>query len=444
MKLLVRRSVSRGSRLALPALLAVIITLIAAGSAGAAPGGELWAKTWKPPGTGRAYTPCIVTAPTGDVFLVAAAVREGKADADIAVVRYTSGGTRKWVKYWDSPGHKNDAPVAVAADRDGNVIVYGSTQGADGKPDWVVATLSRTGAWRWAKVGGGAGEDRPGDIAVDERGNVYSTSMSSSATSQFWCETVKHSPSGRKLWTRRHLSMFGSFGIANVWYGGSLYVAAQDSLGEDPGIPTVVKYSPAGEERWISWWRTGDHVDHVRDIAASRYGVVVTGFTNDVRGIVARFTHGGTLTMGVAWRPAVGTYVYPRSCGISDAGTCYVAAEATYSSGAASEFVVSRFTAPATRVDVVRIAGQVPGAPAGAKDLIVTSGGKAYATGYRTLVPGGSVMLTAGWASTALWSTSWAGTLGTGAGGTSIALSTSAVYAVGVAGDRLVVAKYAR
>lgn len=444
MKVAGRRSVTRGSRFAVPLLLAMLVALAVAGPAGAVPGGELWSKTWKPPGTGRIYSPCITASPTGDVFVVGTAVREGKSDADIVVVRYTSGGTRKWAKYWDSTGHENEAPVAVAADRAGNVIVYGSTEGADGKADWVVAKYSRTGAKLWAKVGGGAGEDRPRDVAVDEKGNAYSTSMSSAATSGYWCETVKHSPSGRKLWTRRHLSMFGSFGIANVWYDGSLYVAAQDSLGEDPGIPTVVKYSPAGEERWISWWWTGDHVDHVKDIAASRYGVVVTGFTNDGRGFVARFTHAGGMTMGATWRPAPGTYVYGRACGISDAGDCFVAAEANYSAGGASEFVVSRFTGLASRTDVIRAAGQIPGAPAGAADLVVTSGGKAYATGYRTLVPGGSAMLTAGWAGTGSWATRWAGAFGTGSAGVALALSSTGVCTVGVTGDRLVVVKYAR
>ena len=425
----------------LTVLLAVLAGLVLATSAAAAVGDEVWAKTWKPAGAGRAASPLVTVAPTGQVFVAGYAVREGRMDSDLFVACYTAAGKRKWVKYWGGSGHKNEMPAGIAADASGSAVVYGSTTGT-GAADWAILKYSSKGRLLWARTGGVAGDDRPGGITLDGKGNVYTTTSVFGATTGVWCETVKHSPAGRRLWTRRHESMFGSFGKSNVWYGGSLYVAAQDSLGDDPGVVTVIKYSSAGAEKWIRWWRESDHFDHVRDIAASRYGVAVTGFTNDGRGILARFTRAGGLTYGEVWTPVPGAYTPLQACGISDAGDCFVAGGIRFQPAASAEFAVVRLTPD--RLVAIRIAGQA-GSPAEARDVVVTGGGKVYATGYRTNVPGGKVMVTAGWTGTPPWATTWTAGLGIDAAGTSLALSSSAVYAAGFTEDgKIALVRYAR
>jgi hypothetical protein len=444
MRIAVHRSVALPPTLVVGCVLSLLLGAALASSALAAPGDEVWAKTWKPAGAGVAYAPIVAVAPTGDVFVLGSTLREGKGDLDLFVARYTAGGTRKWVRYWDSAGHAFETPAAVVADARGDVVFCGSTSGAGGKGDWVVGKYARSGRLLWDKVGGGAGDDVAYDVAVDGARNVYTTSMSSGAAMGYWCETVKHSPGGKKLWTRRHLSMFGSFGKANVWYGGSLYVAAQDSLGDDAGVVTVIKYSPAGDEKWISWWREADHVDQVKDIAASKYGVVVTGHTSDFRGIVARFTHAGTQTLAKAWSVTPGAFTATKSCAIDDSGACYVAGNVAFTAGGTPEFLVARFPDGGVRSDIIRLAGDVS-QPAGAADVAVTGSGRVYATGSRTLVPGGSAMLTAGWTGVAPWSTPWTSTLGVTSYGTSVAVASGAVYAAGAtSGSRIVLAKYVR
>lgn len=423
----------------LTALLAVLAGLVMATSASAAAGDEVWTKTWKPAGAGRASSPLVTVAPTGRVYVVGYAVREGATDTDLFVACYTAAGKRKWVKYWGAAGHKNELPVGIAADAAGSVVAYGSSQ--DG---WAIVKFSAKGRLLWARTGGAPGGVRPGGLALDGKGNAYTTASANGATTGVWCETIKHSPSGRKLWTRRHENMFGSFGQACVWYGSSLYVAAQDSLGDDPGVVTVIKYNSAGSEKWIRWWRQGDHFDHVRDIAASRSGVAVTGFASDGRGILARFTHSGTLTMATAWDYVDGASTRTTSCGISDSGDCFVAGGVRFAPANQPEFTVTRFKAADDRLFAIRVAGQA-GTAAEARDVVVTGGGKVYATGYRTNVPGGKVMLTAGWTGTPPWATTWTAGLGIDADGTSLALSSSAVYAAGFTEDgSVVLARYAR
>ena len=420
----------------LTVLLAVLAGLLAS-TASAAAGDQVWAKTWKPAGTGRASSPLVTVAPTGRVYVSGYAVREGATDTDLFVACYTAAGKRKWVKYWGAAGHKNELPVGIAADAAGSVVAYGSSQ--DG---WAIVKFSAKGRLLWTRTGGAPGGVRPGGLALDAKGNAYITASANGATTGVWCETIKHSPSGRKLWTRRHENMFGSFGQACVWYGSSLYVLAQDSLGNDPGVVTVVKYSAAGSEKWIRWWRESGHDDHVRDIAASRYGVAVTGFTDNGRGILARFTHAGVLTYGEVWTSAPGAYTPLQACGISDAGDCFVAGGIRFQPAAPAEFGVVRLIPD--RLDAIRIAGQA-GSAAEARDVVVTGGGKVYATGYRTNVPGGKVMLTAGWTGTPPWATTWTAGLGIDADGTSLALSSSAVYAAGFTEDgSVVLARYAR
>jgi hypothetical protein len=421
-------------------LLAALAGLVLAASASAAAGDEVWARTWKPAGTGRAASPLVAVAPTGRVYVAGYAVREGATDTDLFVACYTAAGKRKWVKYWGGAGDRSELPGAIAADAAGSVVVYGSSQDA-GDTDWALVKFSAKGRLLWARTGGAPGGVMPGGLALDGKGNAYTTASAIGATTGVWCETLKHSPAGRKLWTRRHENMFGSFGKACVWYGSSLYVLAQDSLGNDPGIVTVVKYNAAGSEKWIRWWREG-HEDHVRDITASRYGVAVTGFTADNRGILARFTHAGLRTYGEVWTPVPGAATRLPACGMSDAGDCFVAGGVSFQPAASPEFAVVRLTPD--RLDAIRIAGQA-GTAAEARDVVVTGGGKVYATGYRTNVPGGKVMVTAGWTGTPPWATTWTAGLGIDADGTSLALSSSAVFAAGACEDgRVVLVRYAR
>jgi len=127
---------------------------------------------------------------------------------------------------------------------------------------------------------------------------------------------------------------------------------------------------------------------------------------------------------------------------MSDAGDCFVAGGLRFQPAASPEFAVVRLIPD--RLDAIRIAGQA-GTAAEARDVVVTGGGKVYATGYRTNVPGGRVMVTAGWTGTPPWATTWTAGLGTDADGTSLALSSSAVYAAGACEDgRVVLVRYAR
>ena len=101
----------------------------------------------------------VVANPGGGAYVAASLLRPS-GNIDIAVLRYSAAGSRKWVEYFDGPAHGIDWMTAVAVDRHGNVVVCGSSFSASGKEDWVVLKYAPDGTRRWVRTLSGASRRR--------------------------------------------------------------------------------------------------------------------------------------------------------------------------------------------------------------------------------------------------------------------------------------------
>lgn len=163
---------------------------------------------------------------------------------DIYVAKLDQNGTVVWAKR--AGGTSFESGIAIASDRDGNVVVtgffrdsftYGSTViTSAGNADVFVARYDTDGNVSWARRGGGTGGDVGEGIASDGAGGTV-VSGSFEGTAQFGANTliaaglrdvfvVKYDVSGNVVWARRGGGTSADVPLAAATDGfGNTYVA---------------------------------------------------------------------------------------------------------------------------------------------------------------------------------------------------------------------------
>src|SRR5205085_1757338 len=106
---------------------------------------------------------------------------------DMFVVKYSSSGVLQWAQRYGGTGQ--DTSFAVAVDGSDNIflgaminntVTFGNTTLNAGYDDIALVKLSASGSVQWARLLGGAGDERPYGLAVDRSGDVLVTGVASS------------------------------------------------------------------------------------------------------------------------------------------------------------------------------------------------------------------------------------------------------------------------
>jgi hypothetical protein len=101
---------------------------------------------------------------------------------------------QKWAARYDAGG--NDAMTAMAVDAAGNVYVTGHSVGAGTGTDFMTIKYSPAGDTVWTRRAGGTGDDSAFALALDGSGNVYVTGCQESPTTGQDYLTIKYDPAG--------------------------------------------------------------------------------------------------------------------------------------------------------------------------------------------------------------------------------------------------------
>ncbi len=131
-----------------------------------------------------------------------------------------------------SPTGTNQA-VAMALDRDGNIIVSGHGNSTNGDFDYVALKYSPNGSLLWQARYAGTGDDQVRSMKVDGEGNTLLTGTSIS---------VKYGTNGVEKWT----APYGGRGVA-VDPSGDVYVTGFD----ETNFATVKLHRDAGTNLWL-------------------------------------------------------------------------------------------------------------------------------------------------------------------------------------------------
>ena len=187
----------------------------------AATGNRLWASRYNGPGGTTDRGKALVLDPFGNVYVTGYSNAGGDFTADFALVKYNSSGVQQWVARTNFINQSHDRPYDLAIDRKGNVFVTGGTYPAaqDGKPDnfcgsdLLTVKYSPTGQQLWAQSYNGPGncDDYNPVIAVDRSGNAYVAGISyGSGPAGTDVVLLKYDgTAGSQLWQQRFTSPSG-------------------------------------------------------------------------------------------------------------------------------------------------------------------------------------------------------------------------------------------
>ena len=224
----------------------------------------------------------------GNVYVSGGSYNTG-ASNDYATIKYSPLGTTQWIARYDGPGKSFDFATALVCDDSGNVYVTGESYNTSRDRDYGTVKYNSNGVEQWVARYNGTGnsEDAAVALAVDKSGNIYvaGTSMGSGTGHDY--ATIKYNSAGVEQWVRRydgpgHLNdRVTALDIDNA---GNVYVTGS-TLNEVTGYDyTTIKYDPLGNEQWVSHYHheSGFSTDEASDLAVDAWGnAYVTGSSAD-------------------------------------------------------------------------------------------------------------------------------------------------------------------
>jgi len=156
-----------------------------------------WLQNFNGPGNGDDAGNCIALDDQDNIF-VGGHVTSRNGDADIAVVKYTSGGIFQWNFIYNGSGNSEDRPYGIIVDQLNNIFITGYSDN-----DFCTIKLNPQGNPVWVKKynGPGNGEDRAYGIIVDNFNYVIVSGWSYGGSSDdFNIYTIKYDQSGNTQW----------------------------------------------------------------------------------------------------------------------------------------------------------------------------------------------------------------------------------------------------
>jgi hypothetical protein len=247
------------------------------------PGGEIVWEARYAGAAGSADRPHAITVDASGCAYLCGDTSDGVSD-NCLTVKYGADGEEAWTATYDRAG-LDDVLYAIAVDAGGNTYVAGRSGDPLEGDDYVVIKYDPLGGEVWvARYAGPYGDDRAHSMTIDDSGNVYVTGGSQAAAgSGMDFATVKYGPDGGERWVARRAGGLdwdgGGWGIAvddsgNVFVGGRI----QPTVRSDRDY-AVIKYDPAGGERWVSTYDGGSGLeDALAGLALDAAGgICVTG-----------------------------------------------------------------------------------------------------------------------------------------------------------------------
>jgi|GEM_PF-852885 len=223
----------------------------------------------------------------GSSLFVAGVSERPRRRLDIVLLRYSLGGSRKWVRYYDDSRHRSESVAAIALTSSA-VYLCGSGKFTDSRPgDALLLKYGYDGRRKWVRytAGNGGGDDIWTDVAVDRKAQVHVTGACVRRGSEEDIVTRLYSSSGRRLWQRILQTAGSDVGTAlAVDSSRRTYVCGWSTPGEDSDA-ILVKYGTGGATLWETTYpdagtylgENDDGVDWANDVAVFGDNVYLAG-----------------------------------------------------------------------------------------------------------------------------------------------------------------------
>ena len=210
-----------------------------------ASGKRLWTRRWDG-GAHLEDEAHDVAVAAGGVYVNGVA-SSGTGSKDVALLRYTPGGTRSWARAWDGPGQGVDVPYRLAVDAKGNAWTAGAAQGAAGDDQALLIKWDAAGGILWThSVASSAGlESAFYDLTIDAHGTAWAAGSQEAVSGHNDLLIGKYASSGKPVWMRLWDGhAHDDDGAYTLCLSGStsLYVGGATSVPGDSYNPLLIKY----------------------------------------------------------------------------------------------------------------------------------------------------------------------------------------------------------
>lgn len=289
----------------------------------------LWEKQYNGPGAIDDRSTAIASVTDGSITVITGYGKNSNQDEDIYLVKYLSDGALAWAA---TPynGGRNDFPVAVVIDKDGNIVLTGYTQNLSGLPgdmnnyDFFTAKYNGlTGDMIWHDHYNvtGSGDNKANGIADDINGDIYITGYATNASGDEDIYTIKYNGSnGNRIWERPYDGPVSGNDRAvaikvdpvigsNSLDGNIVVLGTQVTAAGDEDIK-VIRYSSAGEVKWERTLQRPDINDTAVAMDMDKAGYIYiagnTGSDIDTDILSIIYDYEGTLLGGTIFRGGSG------------------------------------------------------------------------------------------------------------------------------------------
>jgi uncharacterized delta-60 repeat protein len=259
---------------------------------------ERWVYRYNGPGNGGDGARSIVTGLDGNLY--AAGRSQGSGTGyDFVVISLTASGAERWIYRYSGPVNSPDAAVSIAVGPDSNIYAAGYIWGDGSCYDFTVISLTPSGEQRWIYQldGPAGGSDCANSIVTGPKGNVYVAGYSCGSGTSEDFTVVSLDPSGGERWVYRYDGPGGySFDEANsivMGSDGNLYAAGQSGPEHQAHHRdfTIMSLTESGAERWIYLYNgPADSTDAARAIVMGSDGNLYAGGMSQGLGTLWDFT----------------------------------------------------------------------------------------------------------------------------------------------------------
>ncbi len=245
-------------------------------------GEEIWAVHYPQPGINTEEACALAVDSDGSIFVTGFCTNEG-TEADYLTVKYDSDGNVIWSTTYNGPLNGGDWARDLTLDQDGNVYVIGLSYGPNYTYDFTTVKYDSNGSEVWAVQYDGPGndDDRIRAVAVDPSGSILISGTSWAGENGTHYSTVKYTPDGNETW----ITHFGNSenndqAVAMaVDENMNLYLTGSSGCNTSDRQFTTVKYNTDGSEAWATRYQgVGDGADGAAALAVDASGnVYVSG-----------------------------------------------------------------------------------------------------------------------------------------------------------------------
>ncbi len=300
-------------------------------------GTYLWTKMWGTPNIDIAQS--VICDNEGFVYMTGwENALGGDLTGQIFFSKHDSNGNEIFKKYWGA--NTDGKSYSLAIDTDGYIYAGGLTYGLidgdvnKGVSDSFLTKFDKDGNIIWKKQWGGLGLDTNDAIAIDSKGNIYSTGQTFSTIDNLTNQgagdifVTKYDSAGSYLWTKLFGTTESDYARAiSIGEDDSLYITGgtQGSFGgftlQGNSDSFILKLDENGSMKWIKQWG-GTGSDNINASYMAKERLFVSGIfsgtleteskgLNDI--FFTDFDSDGLLVKTMSW----GTISDDRSFGIT-------------------------------------------------------------------------------------------------------------------------------